>query len=74
MLEPAALQIQMLGPFQTSQQQNALIWPTKKSKALFQILLIEPGTLVRTDLFFGYPWPDLQPDKAPNNRWVTVNQ
>ncbi|HDD62196.1 MAG TPA: hypothetical protein ENF22_06685 [Chloroflexi bacterium] len=74
MLEPAALQIQMLGPFQTSQQQNALIWPTKKSKALFQILLIEPGKLIPTDLLFEYLWPDLPPDKAQNNLWVTVSQ
>jgi len=74
MLNQAVLQIQMLGPFQTWQQQNALSWPTKKSKALFQILLIEPGKLVPTDLLFEYLWPDLTPNKAQNNLWVTVSQ
>jgi len=74
MLDLAALQIQMLGPFQIWQQQNVLTWPTKKSKALFQILLIEPGKLVSTDLLFEYLWPDLPPNKAQNKLWVTVSQ
>jgi predicted ATPase/DNA-binding SARP family transcriptional activator len=74
MLDPAALRIQLLGPFQAWRQQAALIWPTKKCKALFQILLIEPGKLVPAELLMEYLWPDLSPDRAKNNLWVTVSQ
>ena len=51
-----------------------LIWPTHKSKALFQILLVEPGRLAPTDQILEYLWPDLPPRKAQNNLWVTVSQ
>lgn len=74
MFNPAALRIQLLGPFQAWQGQNTLVWPTKKVKALFQILLIEPGKLIPKDLLFEYLWPDLPPNKAQNNLWVTVSQ
>jgi len=74
MLDPAALRIQLLGPFQAWRQQAVLVWPTKKCKALFQILLIEPGKLVPADLLMEYLWPDLSPDRAKNNLWVTVSQ
>ncbi len=73
-LETAGLRIQTLGPFQVWQQQEILTWPTQKSKALFQILLIEPGRLVPTDQILEYLWPDLSPRKAQNNLWVTVSQ
>jgi predicted ATPase/DNA-binding SARP family transcriptional activator len=72
--DTAALQIQVLGQFQVWHQQALLKWPTQKSKALFQILLIEPGKLVPTDLLLEYLWPDLPPKKAKNNLWVTVSQ
>ena len=74
MLDSAALRIQLLGPFQVWRQQTALVWPTKKCKALFQIMLIEPGKLVPADLLMEYLWPDLSPDRAKNNLWVTVSQ
>ena len=74
MIDPAALQIQLLGSFQAWRQQIILVWPTKKCKALFQILLIEPGKLVPAELLFEYLWPDLPPNKAQNNLWVTVSQ
>ncbi len=74
LLETAALRIQMLGPFQAWHQQEILTWPTQKSKALFQILLIEPGRLVPTDQLLEYLWPALPPHKAQNNLWVTVSQ
>jgi DNA-binding SARP family transcriptional activator len=72
--ETAVLRIQMLGPFQAWRQQENLTWPTQKSKALFQILLIEPGRLVPTEQILEYLWPDLPPRKAQNNLWVTVSQ
>ncbi|NOZ70614.1 MAG: AAA family ATPase [Chloroflexi bacterium] len=74
LLEPALLRIQTLGPFQAWRQNGILTWPTQKSKALFQILLIEPGRLVPTDQILEYLWPDLPLRKAQNNLWVTVSQ
>ena len=73
-LDTAVLQIQVLGYFQVRHQQELLAWPTQKSKALFQILLIEPGKLVPTDQLLEHLWPDLPPIKAKNNLWVTVSQ
>jgi predicted ATPase/DNA-binding winged helix-turn-helix (wHTH) protein len=73
-LETAVLRIQMLGEFQAWRHQEILNWPTQKSKALFQILLIEPGRLVPTDELLEYLWPALPPHKAQNNLWVTVSQ
>jgi predicted ATPase/DNA-binding SARP family transcriptional activator len=73
-LDTVALQIQVLGHLQVRHQQELLEWPTQKSKALFQILLIEPGKLVPTDQLLEYLWPDLPPNKAKNNLWVTVSQ
>jgi len=70
----AGLRIQMLGPFQVRRQDETLTWPTQKSKALFQILLIEPGRFVPTDQILEYLWPDLSPRRAQNNLWVTVSQ
>jgi DNA-binding SARP family transcriptional activator len=74
LLETNILCIQMLGPFQVWHQQEILTWPTQKSKAMFQILLIEPGRLVPTDQLLEYLWPSLPPRKAQNNLWVTVSQ
>jgi DNA-binding SARP family transcriptional activator len=74
MLETDVLRIQMFGPFQAWRHQKVLAWPTQKSKALFQILMIEPGRLVSTDQIMEYLWPDLPPLKAQNNLWVTVSQ
>ena len=74
LLETAILGIQVLGHFQVWYQQELLVWPTQKSKALFQILLIEPGRLVPTDQLMEYLWPDLPPRKAKNNLWVTISQ
>jgi len=68
------LRIQMLGPFQVWRQHEILTWPTQKSKALLQILLIEPGRVVPTDQILEYLWPDLPPRRAQNNLWVTVSQ
>lgn len=73
-LDTAVLQIRVLGYFQVQHQQELLEWPTQKSKALFQILLIEPGKLVPTDQLLEHLWPDLPPIKAKNNLWVTVSQ
>jgi len=73
-LETAVLRIQMLGPFQAWRQQEILTWPTQKSKALLQILLVEPGRLVPADQLLEYLWPDLPPRNAQNNLWVTVSQ
>jgi DNA-binding SARP family transcriptional activator len=70
----AALRIHMLGQFQVFRHQEILAWPTQKSKALLQILLIEPGRLVPTDQILEYLWADLPPRKAQNNLWVTVSQ
>jgi LuxR family transcriptional regulator, maltose regulon positive regulatory protein len=64
----------MLGQFQVWQKQKILTWPTQKSKALLQILLIEPGRLVPTDQILEYLWPTLTPQKALNNLWVTISQ
>ena len=69
-LETAILKIQVLGHFQVWYQRELLIWPTQKSKALFQILLIEPGRLIPTDQLMEHLWPDLPPSKAKNNLWV----
>ena len=69
-----ALRIQTLGLFQVWRQENIIKWPTQKSKALFQILLVEPGRSVSTDQILEYLWPDLPPSKAQNNLWVTVSQ
>jgi len=55
-------------------QEKVLTWPTQKSKALFQILLVEPGRLVPADQIIEYLWPDMPPRKAQNNLWVTVSQ
>ena len=74
LFETATLRIRMLGQFQAWRQQEILTWPTNKSKALFQILLIEPGRLVPTDQLLEYLWPALPPRKALNNLWVTVSQ
>jgi len=74
LLESPALRISMFGLFQAWRQQKILSWPTHKSKALFQILLIEPGRLVPTDQILEYLWPDLTPQKAQNNLWVTISQ
>ncbi len=74
LLETAVLRIQTLGPFQAWRQQKILTWPTQKSKALFQILLVEPGRLVPADQILEYLWPALPPRKAQNNLWVTVSQ
>jgi len=74
LLETAVLRIQALGPFQAWRQQEILTWPTQKSKALLQILLVEPGRLVSADQFLEYLWPDLPPRKGQNNLWVTVSQ
>lgn len=70
----AVLRIQMLGRFQTWHQHESLNWPTQKSKALFQILLIEPGRLVPTDKLLECLWPDFPLVKAKNNLWVTISQ
>ena len=72
--EPAVLRIRMLGPFCARRQQEDLSWPTKKSEALFQILLIEPGRLILTDQLLEWLWPTLAPSRAQNNLWVTVSQ
>jgi DNA-binding SARP family transcriptional activator len=74
MFESSNLRIQMLGLFRAWRQQDLLTWPTQKSKALFQILLIEPGRIVPTDQILEYLWPELPPRKAQNNLWVTVSQ
>jgi predicted ATPase/DNA-binding SARP family transcriptional activator len=74
LLETAILRIQVLGQFQVWHQRELLIWPTHKSKALFQILLIEPGRLIPTDQLMEYLWPDLSIRKAKNNLWVTISQ
>ena len=74
LFETASLRIRMLGQFQAWCHQEVLIWPTQKSKALFQILLIEPGRLVPTDQLIEYLWPALPPRKAQNNLWVTISQ
>jgi len=73
LVETAVLRIQMLGGFQVCRHREFLTWPTQKSKALFQILLIEPGRLVLADQFLEYLWPALPPHKAQNNLWVTVS-
>jgi predicted ATPase/DNA-binding SARP family transcriptional activator len=73
-LETATLRIQMLGEFQAWRQREILAWPTQKCKALFQILLIEPGRLVPTDHLLENLWSILPPRKAQNNLWVTVSQ
>jgi predicted ATPase/DNA-binding SARP family transcriptional activator len=72
--ETAILRIQVLGQFQVWHQRELLIWPTHKSKTLFQILLIEPGRLIPTDQLMEYLWPDLTINKAKNNLWVTISQ
>ena len=74
MLEKAILHIEMLGQFQAWRHQEILNWPTRKCKALFQILLIEPGRVIPTDQILEYLWPALPPNKAQNNLWVTVSQ
>jgi len=74
LFDTSVLRIQMLGEFQVWRQQEILTWPTKKSKMLFQILLIEPGRLVPTDQLLEYLWPNLTPPKAQKNLWVTVSQ
>jgi predicted ATPase/DNA-binding winged helix-turn-helix (wHTH) protein len=74
LFETANLRIKMLGPFQAWCQGVILTWPTQKCKALFQILLIEPGRLIPTDQLLEYLWPDLPPRKAQNNLWVTISQ
>jgi DNA-binding SARP family transcriptional activator len=74
LFETATLRIRMLGQFQAWHQAENLTWPTHKSKALFQILLIEAGRLVPTDQLLEYLWPDLPPPKAQNNLWVTISQ
>jgi len=68
------LHIRMLGFFQVLRNQEILTWPTQKSKALFQILLVEPGRFVPTDQLVEYLWPDFPPRKAQNNLWVTISQ
>jgi len=73
-LETAVLRVQMLGEFQAWRQREILVWPTQKCKALFQILLIEPGRLVPTDQLLENLWSTLPPRKAQNNLWVTVSQ
>ncbi|MGB3712816.1 MAG: AAA family ATPase, partial [Candidatus Promineifilaceae bacterium] len=72
--ETAVLRIWMLGPFRAWRQPENLTWPTQKSKALFQILLIEPGRFIATDKLLESLWPILPPRKAQNNLWVTVSQ
>jgi DNA-binding SARP family transcriptional activator len=72
--ETAVLRIKMLGSFQAWRQQEILTWPTQKSKALFQILLIDPGRVVLTDQLLEYLWPALPPRNALNCLWVTVSQ
>lgn len=74
LFETTTLRIQVLGHFQVWYQRELLVWPTQKSKALFQILLIEPGRLAPTDQLLEHLWPDLQPRKAKNNLWVTISQ
>jgi DNA-binding SARP family transcriptional activator len=71
---PAVLRIQMFGPFCAWSQQELLTWPTQKSKALFQILLIEPGRIIATDQLLEWLWPSLPPRNAQNNLWVSVSQ
>ena len=68
------LRIQVLGQFQVWYQLELLEWPTQKSKALFQILLVEPGKLIPTDQLMEHLWPDLDPRKAKNNLWVSISQ
>ncbi|MEN8172112.1 MAG: AAA family ATPase [Chloroflexota bacterium] len=70
----ATLRIQILGPFEVWRHQELLTLPTQKTKALFQILLVEPGQLVSKDQILEYLWPDLPFRKAQNNLWVTVSQ
>ena len=72
--ETSVLRIKVLGPFQAWHYGEILTWPTQKSKALFQILLVEPGKLVPNDQILEYLWPNLPPIKAQNNLWVTVSQ
>ena len=74
LFETATLRIQMLGQFKVWRQGEILSWPTQKSKALFQILLIEPGRLVPAEQLLEYLWSDLPPRKAQNNLWVTISQ
>ena len=74
MIEKTILHIEMLGQFQAWRHQEILNWPTRKCKALFQILLIEPGRVIPTDQILEYLWPALPPNKAQNNLWVTVSQ
>jgi predicted ATPase/DNA-binding SARP family transcriptional activator len=74
MIEKTVLHIQTLGPFKTWYQQGNLAWPTYKSKALLQILLVEPGRFVPVDQILEYLWPHLTSQKAQNNLWVTVSQ
>jgi predicted ATPase/DNA-binding winged helix-turn-helix (wHTH) protein len=74
LLGMAVLRIQTLGEFQAWRQREILTLPTKKCKALLQILLIEPGRLVPTDQLIESLWPTLPPRKALNNLWVTVSQ
>jgi len=72
--DTAVLRIRTLGLFQAWRHQDILTWPTHKTKALFQILLIEPGRLVPTDQLLEWLWPSLPPRKAQNNLWVTTSQ
>jgi DNA-binding SARP family transcriptional activator len=73
-LETAKLKICVLGNFQVWKQQELLVWPTQKSKALLQILLIEPGRLVPKEQIIDFLWPNLPTNKAKNNLWVTISQ
>lgn len=73
LFDKSAIKIQMLGQFQVWLHQEILTWPTRKCKALFQILLIEPGRLVPADQLLEYLWSDLPPQSAQNNLWVTVS-
>jgi DNA-binding SARP family transcriptional activator len=68
------LRVQMLGHFHAWNDQDVLTWPTRKSKALLQILLIEPGRIVTSDQLMDWLWPSLPPSRAHNNLWVTVGQ
>lgn len=63
-----ALRISSLGTFEVWQEGQLIQdWKREKTKALFKILLCEPGRVFSQDELIEYLWPDLDPKSAASN-------
>jgi DNA-binding SARP family transcriptional activator len=71
------LQIRLLGPFEVWLDGQMLapdVWPGRKARQLFKILVTYRERMVASDELLEWLWPELTPGSARNSLWVAVSR